>query len=217
VEGWSALDPAEVEVAFVDDLAVDGGDEDFLGPDLDDGGDVLVGVVLGQHDLLTEEVQDPVGADVADDFDLAPGRQAGRSLVSGCRWVAQPSLPDFVGAVAAVGAVAVMGVVGGDERLVLPGQVLDPAESFPNWAQFGGMAPRKLEPLSSWAITAAAAKVGRATGMICESARCEPTSIRLTAWNSTAPSTWRGPTMSIWWVVPGSGATRVGYRTPLGT
>ena len=90
------------------------------------------------------------------------------------------------------------------------------------------MAPRKLEPLSSWAtagtptvahmaITAAATKVGRATGMICESARCEPTSMRLTAWNSTAPSRWRGPTMSIWWVVPGSGVTRVGYGTPLGT
>lgn len=75
-----------MEVALVDDFAVDGGDEDLLGSEVDDSGDVLVGVVLGQDDSFAEEVQDPVGSDVADDFDPTSGWQPGRWLVAGAEW-----------------------------------------------------------------------------------------------------------------------------------
>jgi hypothetical protein len=59
----SAEDAGERVVAVVDDLAVEGDDEDLLGADLDDRGDVLVGLVLGDGDALAEQL----------DADGAPG------------------------------------------------------------------------------------------------------------------------------------------------
>ena len=54
VQCWLAQHTGEVEVAVVDDLAVEGDDDDFLGADFDDGGDVLVGLVLGDGDAFAE-------------------------------------------------------------------------------------------------------------------------------------------------------------------
>lgn len=50
----STEDSRDGVVAVVDDLAVEGHDHDLAGPDLDDGGDVLVGLVLGDGDALAE-------------------------------------------------------------------------------------------------------------------------------------------------------------------
>lgn len=47
-------------------------------------------------------------------------------------------------------------------------------------------------------------------------ARYDPTWMRFRAWNLAAPNRWRGPTTSIWWVVPGSTGIGAGYGTPLG-
>src|SRR5215210_8649698 len=90
------------------------------------------------------------------------------------------------------------------------------------------MAPRKLVWLSNWATRgtpirhhmatrAWATRFGLVTVRISLAAVWVPTSMQLRAWNSTAPARWRGPTMSTWWEVPGSGARRLGYGTPLGT
>ena len=58
---------------MVDDFAVEGDDGDFLGSDLDDGGDLLVGVILLDGDAFPEQVDATVGADVADYFDPSSG------------------------------------------------------------------------------------------------------------------------------------------------
>jgi len=71
----------EFVVAVVDDLAVDGDDDEFLGSGLDDRGDVLVGLVLGERDAFGEQVESSVGADVAHHFDAAPGGQPGGRLI----------------------------------------------------------------------------------------------------------------------------------------
>jgi hypothetical protein len=48
----SAEGAGEVEVAVVDDLAVEGDDDDAFGADLDDGGDVLAGLVFRDGDAF---------------------------------------------------------------------------------------------------------------------------------------------------------------------
>lgn len=52
----------QVEAAVVDDFTFEGDDDDLFGADLDDGGDVLVGLVLGDADPITEQVDSAVGA-----------------------------------------------------------------------------------------------------------------------------------------------------------
>ena len=79
----SSQGPGEREVSLVDDLAVECDDGDLFGPDVDDGGDVLVGVFLGDGDDLAEEVDVAVGTHVTDDFDAAFGGQRVWRLVSG--------------------------------------------------------------------------------------------------------------------------------------
>ena len=54
---------------MVDDLSVESGDDDFFRADFDDGGDVLVGLVLGDGDAFAKQVDVAVGSDVADNFD----------------------------------------------------------------------------------------------------------------------------------------------------
>ena len=91
MRGWCLLDivpvssqgSGEREVCLVDDFAVERDDGDSFGSDVDDGGDVLVGVLLGESDLFAEEVDEAVGAHVTDDFDATFGGQAGGCLVSG--------------------------------------------------------------------------------------------------------------------------------------
>ena len=74
----SAKAAGQGKVTVVDDLAVHGDDGDLLGADLDGGDNVLVRVLLGDGQSLPEQVEEAVGSDVADHFDAALGRQAGR-------------------------------------------------------------------------------------------------------------------------------------------
>ena len=60
-------------VAVVDDLTVEGDDDDFPGSDFDDGGDVLVGLVLSDGDAFAEQIDVAVGRDVADNLDPSLG------------------------------------------------------------------------------------------------------------------------------------------------
>jgi len=87
----------------VDDLAVEGHDGDLLGADLDDGGDVLVGLVLVDVDAFSEEVDASVGSDVADDFDPALCWQSCRWLVRARERVAELAVPHEVRGGSAVG------------------------------------------------------------------------------------------------------------------
>ena len=80
--------------------------------------------------------------------------------------------------------------------------------------QAGGIPPRKLVWLSNWPTVcsqiharAPARTGGRSSMRMVLPTRCAPTSMRFIAWKRAAPSSWRGPTMSIWWVVPGSTPT----------
>jgi len=47
----------EVVIAAVDDLTVEGYDDESFGPDFDDRGDVPVGLVLGECDLFAEVIR----------------------------------------------------------------------------------------------------------------------------------------------------------------
>jgi hypothetical protein len=58
----------------VDDLTVEGDNDDLLDSDFDDNDDVLVGLVLGDVDVFTEQIDAPVGADIAQNLDAALGR-----------------------------------------------------------------------------------------------------------------------------------------------
>lgn len=72
----------EVVVAVVDDLAIKGDDDDLLGADFDDGGDVLMGLVLGDDHVFAEQVDSAVRADKTDHLDTALGRKPSRSDVA---------------------------------------------------------------------------------------------------------------------------------------
>ena len=76
-----------MEVARVDDLAVDGDDDDLAGPDFDDRGHVLVGLVVGDGDVFPEQFNASVRSDVTHDFDLSVGGEPRGWLVSGARGV----------------------------------------------------------------------------------------------------------------------------------
>ena len=109
----------------MDDLAVEGDDDDLLGADLDDGGDVLVGLVFGDGDALAEQVDPAVGSDVADDLDAALRWEPGRRPVGAGEGTVESAVPDLVRGRTGVGAVAVVGVVELDEGGVLGAEVLD--------------------------------------------------------------------------------------------
>ena len=79
----SSQGSGKCEGSVVDDLAHECDDGDLFGSDVDDGGDVLVGVFFGDGDDLAEEIDVAVGAHVADDFDAAFGGQGGWRFVSG--------------------------------------------------------------------------------------------------------------------------------------
>jgi len=68
----------------MDDLAVEGDPyhQDLAGSHLDDGGDVVVGPVLGDRGALAEELDPVVRAQLADDLDPAPGRAGGSAAGS---------------------------------------------------------------------------------------------------------------------------------------
>jgi len=87
VTAWTSFRSSQgagkVVVAVVDDLAVDGDDDEFLGSDLDDRGDVLVGLVLGDEDAFAEQVDTAVRSDVADYLDSALGGEPRGWLVGG--------------------------------------------------------------------------------------------------------------------------------------
>ena len=68
---------------MVDDLAVDIDDDQLARSDLDDRGDVLVDVVLGEGDPFAEQGELTVGSDVSDDLDAAFGGQPFGRLVAG--------------------------------------------------------------------------------------------------------------------------------------
>src|SRR5437879_6548839 len=93
------------------DLAVESDDDDLRPSDLDDCGDVSVGLVLGDSDALSEQLDAPVRSDVANDLDPAPCRQPRRWPVGGRERIGEPALPDLVGAGTTVGRVAVRDVV----------------------------------------------------------------------------------------------------------
>ena len=58
---------------MLDDRSVEGDDDDCLGADFDDGGDVLVGLVLSDGDAFAEQIDVAVGRDVADNLDPSLG------------------------------------------------------------------------------------------------------------------------------------------------
>lgn len=69
--------PVQVEVAVVDDFAVEGDDDEFASSDFDDGGDVLMRLVFGDGDSFSEQLDAPVRADEPDDFDTPLGGKSG--------------------------------------------------------------------------------------------------------------------------------------------